>query len=299
MAETDKDYACFHFSTIDNPYLPQEEKDKAKEELDHDTYLQEILAEYVENQGSLFSYSALVDVFSNTVVKDGQKYLTVDIADDGSDKTIFSFWDSLEEYRREEFERLNTEGIVSKIKEYAAKDQIPYSHIAVDAIGVGAGVASNSTLDGIIGYKSSFSAIKTDMNIVRVPNTGYLPDAKILTSDYKNLRSQCVFTLADFINNHMIASRVSGEQKNKVIEELAVYQDASTGDGRRMATQKEDVKSAIGRSPDSSDTWVMRMYFSIMEKQLPRSTEENTRIAQLLKNQFARNFNQGGLGDNR
>jgi hypothetical protein len=41
------------------------------------------------------------------------------------------------------------------------------------------------------------------------------------------------------------------------------------------------------------------MYFSIMEKQLPRSTEENTRIAQLLKNQFARNFNQGGLGDNR
>lgn len=299
IAETDKDYACFHFSTLDNPYLPEAEKIKAKEELDHDTYTQEILAEYVENVGSLFMYSALVDVFTNSVVKTGDKYLIVDIADDGTDKTIFSFWDSLEEYRREEFERLNTEGIVMKIKEFVAQDKIPYSHIAVDAIGVGAGVASNSQLDGIIGYKSSFAPIKTDMNIVRVPGVGYLPDAKILTSDYKNLRSQCIFTLSDLVNNHKIASRVSGQQKNVIIEELATYQDASTGDGKRMATQKEDVKAVLGRSPDASDCFVMRMYFVIMNKMLPRSTEENTIIAEKLANQFRQNFNRGGLGSTR
>ena len=74
------------------------------------------------------------------------------------------------------------------------QEQIPYSHIAVDAIGVGAGVASSSLLTGIIGFKSSYAPIKTDANIVKLPNVSYLSTAT-LTSDYKNLRSQCVFTL--------------------------------------------------------------------------------------------------------
>ena len=51
----------------------------------------------------------------------------------------------------------------------------------------------------------------------------------------------CLY-LADKVNNHKIASRVTGEFKEKIIEELSAYQDASSGDGKRMATQKEDVK---------------------------------------------------------
>ena len=107
MAETDPDYEAFHFTTSDNPHIPREEIQKAKDELDYNTFRQEYLAEYVENQGSLFKFTALVDVFSNTITKENSKYLTVDFADDGSDKTIFAFWEGLEEYRREEFERLN------------------------------------------------------------------------------------------------------------------------------------------------------------------------------------------------
>lgn len=255
IAEVDKDYAFFQFRTEDNPFIPKEEIEKARQELDYSTFRQEFLAEYVENQGSLFKYDALVDVFSNTITKENAKYLTVDIADDGTDKTKFSFWEGLEEYRREEFERLNTEGIIQKIREYAAQERIPYSNIAVDAIGVGAGVASSSQLDGIIGYKSSFAPIKTDLDPTRLPNVSYLSTAP-LTSDYKNLRSQCVFVLADHVNNHKIASKVTGRMKEAVIEELSTYQDASTGDGKRMATMKEDVKAIIGRSPDDSDCFV-------------------------------------------
>lgn len=292
LAETDPDYAVFHFTTADNPYIPVEEIEKAKNELDHNTYRQEYLAEYVDNQGSLFKYTSIVDVFSNTIAKENSRYMTVDIADDGSDKTIFSMWEGLEEYRREKFERLNTESIIAKIREYTAEEKIPYSHVAVDAIGVGAGVASSSLLDGIIGFKSSYSAIKTDMNIVTLPNVGYLKDAP-LTSDYKNLRSQCVFTLADIINNHKISSKITGQMKENIIEELAAYQDASSGDGKRMATQKEDIKGVIGRSPDDSDTWLMRMYFVIMNRMSPVQSEEKHIIIQKQQNQFARNqFNQ-------
>ncbi len=188
--EANYEWECFTFTTADNPHIPPQEIVKAKEEMDHDTYKQEIMAEYVDHAGSLFKYTALIDMFSNTVTKTPEKYLIVDIADDGSDKTIFNFFEGLESYRIEQYERLNTEGIIAQIREYAASDQIPYSQILVDAIGVGAGVASSSLLDGIVGFKSSFGAIKTDHDPTRLPNVHYTATAT-LVSDYANLRSQC------------------------------------------------------------------------------------------------------------
>lgn len=291
-AEIKDSHETFHFTSKDNPHLPKEELEAMEAEYqgDYSSYRQEVLAEYVDNAGALFKYNALVDLFSNTVTKTNSKYLIVDIADDGTDKTIFSFWEDLEEYRREEFERLNTESIIQKIREYASEERIPYSHIAVDAIGVGAGVASSSFLDGIIGYKSSYQAIKTDTDIVRLPNVSHLSNPLIpLVTDYKNLRSQCIFTLADHVNNHKIASKVTGRQKEDIIEELSTYQDASKGDGKRMATPKEEVKEAIGRSPDASDCYIMRMYFEIMKKMVPEQSEERSRVIREQTNQFLRN----------
>lgn len=287
--KNDEEWGFFHFTTYDNPFVPVEEIEKAKKELDPETFRQEILAEHIENAGALFRFESLVDVFSNTITKSANRYLIIDIADDGSDKTKFSFWEGLEEYRRESFERLNTESIISKTREYAAQERIPFSHIAVDAIGVGAAVASSSMLDGIIGYKSSYAPIKTDMNIVMLPNVGYLKHAPSLVSDYTNLRSQCVFTLADLVNNHKIASKLGGIDKERVIEELSAYQDASKGDGKRLATMKDDIKIAIGRSPDDSDTWIMRMYFVIRERMLPQQSEQATLVRAKQQDQFDMN----------
>jgi len=288
ICETDSDYESFHFTTADNPHIDSLEVSKAKQELDYDTFQQEYLAEYLDNAGALFKFSALVDIFSNTITKSQEKYLIVDIADDGSDKTKFSFWEGLEEYRRESFERLNTESIINKIREYARENKIPYSQIAVDAIGVGTGVASSSMLDGIIGYKSSYGAIKTDTDIVRLPNVQHLKNIP-LVSEYRNLRSQCIFTLANLVNNHKIASKLSGEHKETIIEELSAYQDVSKGDGKRMATQKGDIKEIIGRSPDDSDTWIMRMYFEVMSKVLPEQSEEASKIQIIQTRQFDMN----------
>lgn len=288
-AEIKGNHQTFHFTSKDNPFLPLEELEALEQEYagDYATYRQEVLAEYVENTGALFKFDALVDVFTNTVVKTGEKYLLVDVADDGTDKTIFSLWEDLEEYRREEYERLSTENIIVKIRETAAMEHIPYSHIAVDAIGVGAGVASSSLLDGVIGFKSSYGAIKTDQDIVRLPNVHYVKGVA-LTTEYANLRSQCVFTLADLVNNHKIASKVTGRQKEKVIEELATYQDISKGDGKRLATKKEDVKLSLGRSPDDSDTWIMRMYFVVVSRMLPQQSPEYNNIIKQQLDKFSR-----------
>lgn len=272
--ETDSEWGAFHFTSWDNPAIPRKELQKLKEEMDNDTYQQEIMAEYVDNAGALFKYTALIDLFSNTITKQTEKYLIIDVADDGSDKTIFSFWEGLDCYRIERFAQLNTESIIDKTREYAAAERIPYSQIAVDAIGVGAGVASSSLLDGIIGYKSSYGAIRTDEDPTKLPNVHYLKDAK-LTSDYANLRSQCVFKLAELVNKHEMSVSVSDVRiKEAIIEELATYQDASKGDGKRLATMKDDIKAIIGRSPDISDTLIMRCYFVIRKQLTPGQSEE-------------------------
>ena len=299
LADTDSDWQSFHFSSWDNPTLPREELKQAEKEMDKDTYRQEIMAEYVDNAGSLFKYTALVDMFSNTITKSNEKYLIVDIADDGSDKTVFSFWQGLELYRLEQFERLNTEGIIAQIREYAASERIPFSQIAVDAIGVGAGVASSSLLDGIVGYKSSHQAFKTDQDPVKLPNVHYLKDAPLIT-EYKNLRSQCIFTLAQHINDHKVAVRADDVRvKEHIIEELALYQDASQGDGKRMATQKDDIKALLGRSPDLSDTLIMRMFFVVREKLAPYSSEQAIKLHNNLQAQFSRNVNARHLNSTR
>lgn len=286
ISDTDFEWGAYHFTSWDNPAIPRAELEKAKQEMDGDTYKQEIMAEYVDNAGALFKYTALIDMFSNTVIKSPEKYLVIDVADDGSDKTVFSFWQGLECYRIEQFTQLNTEMIINQAREYAAQERIPYSQIIVDAIGVGAGVASSSLLDGIVGYKSSYGAIKTDMDIVRLPNVHYTKGAPLI-SDYKNLRSQCVFTLADLVNKHEVAVRIDDLRiKEALIEELATYQDVSAGDGKRMATQKEDVKEIIGRSPDYSDTLLMRMYFVIRGKLIPGQSEDAVERRRKIASQF-------------
>lgn len=295
LSETDSDYQKFHFTTQDNPHVPIDEINKAKDELDYSTFKQEYLAEYVENSGSLFKQTAILDIFSNTVSKNDKRYLIVDVADDGTDKTVFSYWEGLEEVWRQEFERLNTENIIAKIREYASQYRIPYSHIAVDAIGVGSAVSSSSMLDGIIGYKSSYGAIRTERSIITLPNVGYLNNAPLVT-EYKNLRSQCVFKLSELVNNHKIASRVTGQFKEMVIDELIVYQDVSTGDGKRMATKKEDVKAIVGRSPDHSDCFIMRMYFEIIDHMLPQKDETKMRLIRQQEDRF--NINRLNSGQN-
>jgi len=289
IAENDPDWEAFHFTSFDNPAIPKDELEKAREEMDAETYKQEILAEYVENAGALFKYDALVDLFSNHITKSAEKYLIIDVADDGTDKTIFSFLQGLEMYRIEEFERLNTEAIINQTREYQAQDQIPMTQTAVDAIGVGAGVASASLLDGIVGFKSSYGAIKTEHSPVSLPNVHYTKEAS-LTTDYKNLRSQCVFTLADLCNNHKLAVSIdNGIIKERIIEELSLYQDASKGDGKRMPTLKEDIKTVLGRSPDITDTLIMRMYVEVRESMSPMQSQDAVALQNQLNNQFAGN----------
>lgn len=50
----DRDYKSFHFSSYDNPFLPREEIDKAREEITEDRFAQEYLADFRKMQGLVY-----------------------------------------------------------------------------------------------------------------------------------------------------------------------------------------------------------------------------------------------------
>src|SRR3990167_3021114 len=54
MQEMDRDYKSFHFTTYDNPHIPYDEIEKAKQELTVDRFAQEYLADFRKVHGLVY-----------------------------------------------------------------------------------------------------------------------------------------------------------------------------------------------------------------------------------------------------
>ena len=54
LENEDKDYKSFHFTSYDNPHIPVEELDKARQELTEDRFAQEYLADFRKTQGLVY-----------------------------------------------------------------------------------------------------------------------------------------------------------------------------------------------------------------------------------------------------
>lgn len=54
LESKDNDYKSFHFTTYDNPYIPKEEIEKARQELTEDRFAQEYLADFRKTEGLVY-----------------------------------------------------------------------------------------------------------------------------------------------------------------------------------------------------------------------------------------------------
>jgi len=93
--------------------------------------------DYDEDQNALVTFDDLCDAFSNTPTKDGSKYLIIDVARFGKDFTTYNFWDGLELYKVEKYNKQDTYQTIVRAKDLASAHKIPYSHILVDEDGIG------------------------------------------------------------------------------------------------------------------------------------------------------------------
>lgn len=203
--------------------------------------------EYDDDPSVLIDYDKIIDCFTNDYVEEGRKYLTVDVARFGSDKTIIGLW-SGRRVKLFRYKYLGVDEVANKVKEFQQLHGIPNSCTVADEDGVGGGVVDILKCKGFVN------------NSKPLPNPVTRQD-----ENYSNLKSQCYYRLANSINNGEVYIEVQDdEMRQEVIEELEqVKQHNMDKDGKRQVVPKDKVKELIGRSPDYSDTLMMREYFDL------------------------------------
>ena len=195
--------------------------------------------DYDDDDRALCQFNKLLDCFSNTFVEGGNAYIVADLAMQGRDKFIVSVWDGL----RVHFEIIKPKAkgkeIEWDLRDVAEKYHIPRSNIIVDSDGMGNYL--ESYMEGIVEFHGGNSADNTE--------------------EFKNLKSECAFKLAELINSNQLYVDCTDEVKNVLLEELGQLKrdNLDKDEMKKHIIKKEEMKDNIGRSPDFLDCLIMRM----------------------------------------
>jgi hypothetical protein len=76
--------------------------------------------------------------------------------------------------------------------------------------------------------------------------------------------TQCAFKLAELVETHKIAAKPGGDQ-DEIMEDLSqIRQKDMDKDGKLKIVPKDEVREALGCSPDVGDSFLMRMCFELV-----------------------------------
>lgn len=217
---------------------------------------------YDDDEGGLIDYNAIQDIWTNTV-EEGEKYAVMDIARYGKDKTKLYLWKGFKCYRVITWENQDTGVTATKTKQILAEEQIPYSHTIGDEVGVGGGVIDQ--MKGINGFIANSSPLeRKDAQKKLIIKNGVLKQISG-KENFKTLKDQCGWLLADKINSHELRIETNDESlKEQIEEELGEVKDFKPDeDTKKCLVPKEEIKENIGRSPDDLDCLIMRMWFEL------------------------------------
>lgn len=210
--------------------------------------------EYETGDNSLVDYDSITDLFSNVLEPSAEKFFTADVARYGSDKTVFGGWRGFDLYRLDWKQDRGIDQTSEDVKLFLRDERIAYSHAVVDDDGVGGGVVDS--VRGIKGFVGNSSALKRQ------------DEKDAPKENYINLRSQSGFMLAEKIKKHQIAisAQVDEATKEMIIEDLQQLKKKETPtEAPLRLISKDEIKEALGRSPDFGDMLMMRMYFELVK----------------------------------
>lgn len=228
----------------DNPHLPT-------------SYLESLLAldknskerlyygnwEYDDDPATLIDIDSITDYFTPTHIRgSGKRYITIDVARKGKDKTVFRVWDGWLCIHRYSMSVSLIDQVVNKAKDLQKRFNVSTSNIVADEDGVGGGV---------VDYLKC---------------KGFVNNSRALNGDnFDNLKSQCSIYMANKIclkeaGEHCVDSSV----KDIVSEEMEQVKEKNIDkDVKRGIISKDVVKEKIGRSPDEWDSIMMRYWFEL------------------------------------
>ncbi len=224
--------------------------------------------DYDSDPSTLMDYDSIIDLFTNTV-DEGEKAMTIDVARHGVDKTVIYLWKGWRLYGVRIFAKQDTAVTSQKARDIAKDERIAYSRCGVDEDGIGGAVVDNNK--GFRGFIANSSALDN-------PETGE-------PENYSSLKSQCSYYLADKVNKHDMAIDIEPGQfisevpgltfsvwKEMFTEEMEQIKSKDKDrDTKLKIVSKEDMKEYLGRSPDFSDTAMMRAMLDYPQKNIKKT----------------------------
>lgn len=203
----------------------------------------------------LFDSATIADLFTGKVARSLDMYLTVDVAR-SADDIVLTYWKGWDAFRIDVIHTVDRPGGVpiwetaDLVRSALVQYGIPREHVLVDADGVGGGVFD--LLPGVIGF-----------------NGGAAPYGVVGEKEnkerYENLKTQCMYHLSEKAKaRQVVVSDTNLEMREQLAADLKQFKRRDPGkEGKLKAVKKEDIKQALGRSPDVGDTLLMRSYFDL------------------------------------
>ena len=254
---------CFIQSLYgDNPHTQKEYGENLRNIKDKSTRERLMFGnwEYDNDPAKIFEYDKILDIFTNSPLEEkGHRYLSVDVARSGEDKTVFIVWEGLHMKKIVYKEKQKTDKTQDMIEAFCKIQQIPRSNVIIDEDGIGGGVVDN--VKGSKGFVNNSTAIQPK---------GKTKQYKPITWNFKNLKAQCWFKLAEYVNDGKIScDELDLVVKEKLIEDLEqIKQKDPDKDNKISVLSKEEIKKDLGRSTDFGDAMMMRMYFELKPKMI-------------------------------
>lgn len=197
--------------------------------------------DYDDDPAKLFEFDKISNIFTNSFVEEGEKYLSADIALQGSDKFVIIIWSGWRIEKIYSIDKCDGKQAEEYIKKYSEAHRVPRSNIVYDHDGIGAFLGSY--LQGAKSFVNNSKALNNE--------------------NYSNLKSQCCFKLSEKINNDEVFCSDS-EYRDMIIAEMEqIKRKDIDKDGKIAVEGKDKVKERLGHSPDYFDAIMMRCIFDI------------------------------------
>jgi len=198
---------------------------------------------YETESDSLFDFDEITSsVFKNVPQGTDKKYMSVDVARFGSDRSVVVIWSGLVVLEVFIYTKLSTTELSSEIRELIQKYGIHPSSIVVDSDGVGGGVADQIRGQNFVNNASPLHG-----------------------QNFSNLKSQCYSKLAELFKEGKISLNVMDPNiiDDLTQELLSVRLKDTDKDNKISVHSKDEMKKILGKSPDISDAIMMRMLFEV------------------------------------
>ena len=199
--------------------------------------------DFDNDEMSLFKYEHLQQLFYNNGFDnhDHLVYITADIADLGNDKTVIGIWKGWALIDLIKLQKKETTQVVDELRILISKYKVPINRVIVDAVGVGAGVAS--LLKGCVRYGAG--------------------ERPLNGQNFTNIKAQLMYHFSQKIERAEASFNIA--YNDEFIQEALLYKKVLK-ENKAGVIGKDDVKRQLGRSPDTMDSLYLRAYFDVAKK---------------------------------